>query len=123
MAVIEAPGAPEGTDRPDGRLALAYEAVVHRLEGLGWLRQALAVPDPAVRTGALRAVAGLHRAALRQSVIAVFGSDGVDGLGRPRLDLLPPPVEAALLGYLAGQVGVPAHEVRHAGVNRTAFGS
>lgn len=93
------------------RLRLAYETEAGRLENLGRLRLWLA------REGfgsgdALRAVSGLHRAALRRAATAVFGPTALDpGTGRPRPEVLGPDVEAHLLAVLAERLGLPADEV------------
>ena len=99
-----------GTGPGDGNppLRAAYEAALHRLEDVARLRQALAGESARDRTGALRAVAGLHRAAVRAAV----GPPSGRAAGNPQAgaaagrNQVTPAVEADLLVVLAGTVGL-----------------
>lgn len=127
MAVLEvAGGFDDALESKQDRLCGEYEAVIHQLDDLTWLRHGVASQDRAEQAGALRALAGLHCAALRLAVIAVFGPRGIDArLGRPRLDIVTPDVEASLVARLAASVGVPPGKIRtgYTEVNRMASGS
>lgn len=108
MAVLEA-STGGGPGRPDDDLRSAYEAALHRLEDLGWLRHQLSGGQPGDRDGALRAVAGLHRAALREAVLTTSGPVPVD----LRADTGPvtPAAEAGLLLVLAEATGLRPGEL------------
>ncbi|HVL94098.1 MAG TPA: hypothetical protein VM264_12245 [Acidimicrobiales bacterium] len=108
MAVIEVGSGGAAGGRGTGTaMATAYEVALHRLDDLPSLRRQLARTRGGARQMALRAVAGLHRAALREAVVVVAGPGTIDlRSGPPDAGIVTPAQEAELLLVLAAAVGL-----------------
>lgn len=110
MAVIEVGSGGAAGGRGTGTataMATAYEVALHRLDDLPSLRQQLDRTRGDARQVALRAVAGLHRAALRDAVVVVAGPGTIDfRSGPPDAGIVTPAQEAELLLVLAAAVGL-----------------